>query len=113
MSREWEGAASHGSMPYGTIGASNLGSSGTLPQLEILKVADSPISDLPDLNKILRLKQLTLPRCNLLTRRTSCVTLPALSHVYMKYCSILTEFSGSQFIENFHSGVQWNTPKRR
>ena len=50
VQEKWEGAAGHGSVAYGTIGASNLGSSGTLPQLEILKVADSPISDLPDLS---------------------------------------------------------------
>lgn len=99
-------------MPYGTIGASNLGSSGTLPQLEILKIADSPISDLSDLSRILRLKQLTLPRCNLLTRLSSSVTLPALTHVYMKYCSsleTLTESSGSQILRVFiveYNGIQ-------
>jgi hypothetical protein len=96
-------------MPYGTIGASNLGSSGTLPQLEILKTADSPISDLSDLSRILRLEQLTLPRCNLLTRLSSSVTLPALTHVYMKYCSSLTESSGSQILRVFiveYNGIQ-------
>ena len=39
----------------------NLGSSGTILHLEIVKIADSPISDLPDLSRFLPLKQLTLP----------------------------------------------------
>lgn len=53
-----------------------------------------------------------LPRCNLLTRLTSSATLPALTHVYKKYCSslkTLTDFSGSRILRIFiaeYNGIQ-------